>query len=217
MSEYDSDPNGVEATSIAGARLVPHITIQAFCENAKTAQMIEQAASDRRMNKVALTTHNGGISAAIEIYRVNPTPNLIILESSLAAHELIDSLNELAGVCDASTRVVVIGHQNDVELYRKLIRFGVSEYLVMPIESSVLVDTIAEQFASESSAPTGRTIAFMSAKGGAGSSTIAHNTTWAISQTVRRDVLILDMDLPFGTAGLNPTQEPPLGLADGVF
>lgn len=217
MSENDSDSSGSEEVSISGARLVPHITIQAFCENAKTAQMIEQAVSDRRMNKVALTTHNGGINAAIEIYRVNPTPNLIVLESSLPAHELIDSLNELSGVCDASTRVIVIGHQNDVELYRKLMRFGVSEYLVMPIESTALVDTIAEQFASESSAPIGRTIAFLSAKGGAGSSTIAHNTAWAISQTVRRDVLILDMDLPFGTAGLNYNQEPPHGLADAVF
>jgi len=217
MSEYDNDPSAIDDASIAGARLVPHITIQAFCENAKTAQTIEQAVSDRRMNKVALTTHNGGISAAIEVYRVNPTPNLIVLESTLAAEELINSLDELASVCDASTKVIVIGHQNDVELYRKLIRFGVSEYLVMPFASSALVDTISEQFAGEGAAPIGRTIAFLSAKGGAGSSTIAHNTAWAISQTVRRDVLILDMDLPFGTAGLNYNQEPPHGLADAVF
>jgi len=217
MSEFESDPSGSEGVAIAGARLVPHITIQAFCENAKTAQMIEQAVADRRMNKVALTTHNGGINAAVEIYRLNPTPNLIILESALQANELIDRLHELSSVCDASTRVIVIGHQNDVELYRKLMRFGVSEYLVMPIDSSALVDTISEQFASESSEPIGRTIAFLSAKGGAGSSTIAHNTAWAISQTVRRDVLILDMDLAFGTAGLNYNQEPPHGLADAVF
>jgi len=117
MSEYDGDPSGSEEESVSGARLVPHITIQAFCENAKTAQMIEQAVSDRRMNKAALTTHNGGVNAAIEIYRLNPTPNLIIIESSSQSHELIDNLTELAGVCDASTKVIVIGHQNDVELY----------------------------------------------------------------------------------------------------
>ncbi|MGJ8527489.1 AAA family ATPase [Maritalea sp.] len=217
MSDHNDDPSAQESAPIVGARLVPHITIQAFCENAKTAQMVEQAVGDRRMNKVALTTHNGGINAAIEIYRVNPTPNLVILESSLQADELLTALENLAGVCDASTKVIVVGHANDVELYRKLIRFGVSEYLVMPIASVALVDTISEQFASDAAEPIGRTIAFMSTKGGAGSSTIAHNTGWAISQAVRRDVLILDMDLPFGTAGLNYNQEPPHGLADAVF
>lgn len=217
MSEFENNPNATEQAPVSGARLVPHITIQAFCENAKTAQMVETAVADRRMNKVALTTHNGGINAAIEVYRVNPTPNLIILESSLSDDALLQALNDLASVCDATTKVIVIGHENDVELYRKLMRFGVSEYLVMPIASTALVDTISEQFASDSAEPIGRTIAFYGAKGGAGSSTIAHNTAWAISQTLRRDVLILDMDLAFGTAGLNYNQEPPHGLADAVF
>lgn len=213
MSDVENTP---EAAS-AGARMVPHITVQAFCENAQTAQMVENAMADRRMNKVALTTHNGGVNAAIEIYKVNPTPNLIVLESTLGEDELFNALNDLASVCDATTKVIVIGHQNDIELYRKLIRFGVSEYLVMPLDSSKLVDTISELFAADDAAPIGRTIAFYSAKGGAGSSTIAHNTAWAISQTLRRDVLILDMDLAYGTAGLNYNQEPPHGLADAVF
>ena len=217
MSEFEDQNADSSAAPKSGARLIPHITIQAFCENSQTAQMIENAVADRRMNKVALTTHNGGINAAQEIYKVNPTPNLIIIETTLPGEELISALDELASVCDASTRVIVVGHTNDVELYRKLMRFGVSEYLVMPIDSNVLVDTISEQFASEDAEPIGRTVAFISAKGGAGSSTIAHNTAWAISQQVRRDVLILDMDLPFGTAGLNYNQEPPHGLADAVF
>jgi len=131
MSEFENDPNSAEGANVAGTRMVPHITIQAFCENAKTAQMIENAVADRRMNKVALTTHNGGINAAIEIYKVNPTPNLIVLESTLGDDELLHALNDLAGVCDASTKVIVIGHTNDVELYRKLMRFGVSEGMVL--------------------------------------------------------------------------------------
>ncbi|MCF4097474.1 AAA family ATPase [Maritalea mediterranea] len=201
----------------SGARLVPHITIQAFCENAMTAQSVECAVNDRRMHKVALTTHNGGIEAAVETYKVNPTPNLIIIESNLSGNDLVAALDRLAEVCDASTRVIVVGNVNDVELYRRLIRYGVSEYMVTPVETPALVETIADLFASDGAEPIGRTIAFVSAKGGAGSSTIAHNTAWALSQQVRRDVLIMDMDLPFGTAGLNFNQEPPHGIADAVF
>lgn len=201
----------------SGARLVPRITIQAFCEQSQTAQMIEDATHDRRMAKVALTTHNGGLEGAVETYRTNPTPNLIIVETTLPAENMLDGLERLAEVCDASTRVIVIGHVNDVVLYRELMRAGVSDYIVMPASTPVLVNAISELFAGEGAAPIGRTIAFVGAKGGSGASTIAHNTAWAIARAIRQDVLVLDLDLPFGTVGLDFNQDPPQGMGDAVF
>lgn len=202
---------------VSGARLIPRVTIQAFCEHSQTAQMIEDSIHDRRMSKVALTTHNGGLEGAIQTYRENPTPNLIIVETTLPAERIESGLEALAEVCDASTRVIVIGHVNDVLLYRNLIRAGVSEYLVMPLTTPTIINAISDLFASEDAAPIGRTIGFISAKGGAGSSTIAHNVSWAIATALRQDVLVVDMDLPFGTAGLDFNQDPPQGLADAVF
>ncbi|WP_127144406.1 AAA family ATPase [Pelagibacterium montanilacus] len=201
----------------SGARLVPRITIQAFCEQSQTAQIIEDAAHDRRMSKVALTTHNGGLGAAVETYKTNPTPNLVIVETTLGAEEVLDALSRLAEVCDPTTRVVVIGHVNDVVLYRDLLRAGVSEYLVMPTTTPTIIEAISDLFAAEGAAPIGRTIGFVSAKGGTGASTIAHNTAWAMARALRQDVLILDLDLPFGTAGLDFNQDPPQGIADAVF
>jgi len=209
----DDEPAGEVA---AGARLIPRITIQAFCEHSQTAQLVESAVHDRRMSKVALTTHNGGLEAAIETYRASPTPNLIIIETSLPSAEVPAALQRLAEVCDATTRLIVLGHTNDVVLYRELIRSGVSEYIVLPATAQQIVSAITDLFAAENAAPIGRTIGFIAAKGGAGSSTIAHNVSWAISQTLRQDVLILDMDLAFGTAGLNFNQDPPHGLNDAV-
>lgn len=201
----------------AGARLVPRITIQAFCEHSQTAELMETAVHDRRMSRVAVTTHNGGVNGAIETYRSNPTPNLIVIESTLGREELLEGLTKLSDVCDAGTRLIVLGHINDVILYRELIRFGVSEYLVLPVDAGVLVDAISELFLAEGAEPIGRSVAFVSAKGGAGSSTVCHNVAWAVAQEVRQDVLILDMDLGFGTAGLNFNQDPPHGLGDAVF
>ena len=220
MSFLSRDAGGAEepaATEVAtGARLIPRITIQAFCEHSQTAQLVESAIHDRRMSKVALTTHNGGLEGAIETYRSNPTPNLIVIETSLPPGEIPAALGRLAEVCDAATRLIVLGHANDVVLYRELIRSGVSEYIVLPASAQQIVDAITELFAAEGAAPIGRTIGFVSAKGGAGGSTIAHNVAWAISQNLRQDVLILDMDLAFGTAGLNFNQDPPHGLADAI-
>jgi len=193
---------------------LPRITIQAFCEHSQTAELVESAVHDRRMSKVALTTHNGGLEGAIESYKSNPTPNLIIIETSAPTEDIPGALDRLAEVCDAATRLIVLGHVNDVLLYRELIRSGVSEYLVLPTSAQSIVNAISDLFAAEGAAPIGRTIGFVAAKGGAGASTIAHNVAWAISQHLRQDVLILDMDLPFGTAGLNFNQDPPHGIAD---
>lgn len=201
----------------SGARLVPRITIQAFCEHSQTAQMVESVMHDRRMSKVALTTHNGGIDGAVETYKSNPTPNLIIVETSLPPEQVPQALGRLAEVCDAATRVVVLGHVNDVLLYRELIRSGISEYIVLPATAQTLVNAITELFASESAAPIGRTIGFVSAKGGAGGSTVAHNVAWSIATALRQDCLIVDLDLPFGTVGLNFNQDPPHGLADALL
>lgn len=200
----------------AGARLIPRITIQAFCEHSQTAQLVESAVHDRRMSKVALTTHNGGLEGAIETYKANPTPNLILVETSLPTEEIPGALERLAEVCDASTRLIVLGHVNDVLLYRELIRSGVSEYIVLPASAQTIVSAITELFAAEGAAPIGRTVGFISAKGGSGSSTVAHNVAWAVSQHLRQDTLILDLDLPFGTAGLNFNQDPPHGIADAL-
>jgi len=217
LSQEPKKPEAPAVEIAGGARLIPRITIQAFCEHSQTAQLVESALHDRRMSKVALTTHNGGLEGAIETYRANPTPNLVIIETTLPPEEIPGALDRLANVCDASTRVIVLGHINDVLLYRELIRSGVSEYIVLPSSTQTIVTAITDLFASANAAPIGRTIGFVSAKGGAGGSTVSHNVAWAMAQALRQDCLIVDMDLPFGTAGLNFNQDPPHGIADAVM
>lgn len=217
FDQGNENATGGTPNANVGVRLIPHITLQAFCENSQTAEMIESALSDRRMSKVALTTHNGSIQGAIETYRSNPTPNLIIVETSLSPADIPPALEELAEFCDPGTNVIVLGMINDVLLYRELIRSGVAEYLVLPIDKNALVSAISDIFVAENAPPIGRTIGFIPAKGGAGSSTIAHNSAWVAANTLRQEVLIVDMDMAFGTAGLNFNQDPPNGIADAVY
>ena len=128
--------------------------------------------------------------------RSAPTPNLIILESRREPRELLESLGQLAEYCDPSTKVVVIGHYNDVWLYRELIRSGISEYVVAPISMADIVSVIAGIFVDPEAEPIGRSIAFIGAKGGVGSSTIAHNVAWAMSTLFKSEVIVADLDLP---------------------
>ena len=147
----------------------------------------------------------------------SPTPNLILIESSLPGQELLGELDRLAECCDAGTKVVVVGHYNDVLLYRELLKRGVSEYLVAPVTPLQLMESISNLYNDPESDPVGNVIAFVGAKGGVGSSTICHNLAWSISQKIGEQCVIVDLDLPFGTLGLDFNQDPPQGVADAIF
>src|SRR5919205_3524124 len=109
----------------------PRVSVQAFCETVETAAAVQSAGEDRRLGKAHLKIQMGGMAAAIEAYRSAPTPNVIILETE-GRNDILAGLDQLATVCDAGTRVVVIGRVNDVALYRELVRRGVSDYVIAP-------------------------------------------------------------------------------------
>jgi pilus assembly protein CpaE len=196
---------------------VPRISIQAFCENAETAAAMQAAGEDRRMAKAHLKIQMGGIVAATEAYRASATPNVVIIESEGRGESLLTGLDSLAEVCDAGTRVVVIGHLNDIVLYREMVRRGVSDYLMAPVDTIDLIRTVSGLFHAVDAKPVGRTLAVVGAKGGVGASTVSHNIAWAIARDVGLDAVVADLDLPFGTAGLDFNQDPPQGIADAVM
>lgn len=206
-----------EIAAMAELRPVPRISIQAFCETEAVAASVERAGNDRRMAKAHLKVHMGGIATAHEFYQSAQTPNLVIVESREEPRKLIAALGQLAEVCDPTTKVVVVGHYNDVWLYRELIRFGISEYVVAPISMADILSVISAIFVDPAAEPVGRSIAFIGAKGGVGSSTLAHNVGWAMSHLFASEVVVADLDLAFGTANINFDQDPAQGIAEAVF
>ncbi|RXH39940.1 AAA family ATPase [Bradyrhizobium zhanjiangense] len=194
----------------------PRVSVQAFCETVETAAAVQSAGEDRRLGKAHLKIQMGGMAAAIEAYRSAPTPNVIVLESD-GRSDLLGGLDQLATVCDAGTRVVVIGRINDVMLYRELVRRGVSDYVLAPVGAIDVVRSICNLFSAPEAKAVGRIIAVVGAKGGVGASTISHNVAWAIARDLAMDAVVADLDLAFGTAGLDYNQDPPQGIADAVF
>ncbi|WP_398480077.1 CpaE family protein [Tardiphaga sp.] len=194
----------------------PRVSIQAFCETVETAAAVQAAGEDRRLGKTHLKIQMGGMAAAIEAYRTAPTPNVILLEAEPRT-DILGGLDHLATVCDAGTRVIVIGKVNDVTLYRELVRRGVSDYVIAPVVTIDVVRSICGLFSAPEAKAVGRIIAVVGAKGGVGASTIAHNVAWAIARDLALDSVVADLDLAFGTAGLDYNQDPPQGIADAVF
>ncbi len=197
-------------------RPVPRISIHAFCETPAITALLEKAAVDRRLSKTHLTMHMGGLAKAIDHFQGASTPNLILIEALDGGAELFGQLGELAEVCDPSTKVIIIGRVNDIGLYRELMSQGVSDYIVRPKSPLHVIKSIAELYVDPSAPPIGKTIAFVGARGGVGSSTIAHNVGWSIAEEFHSDTVILDLDLPFGTASLDFEQDPTSGLVEAL-
>jgi len=197
-------------------RPVPRIAIHLFHEYPDTAATAMRASTDRRLSKAHMVVREGGIAAAVAYYKEQSNPNLLIVETSARGAEVLSELERLAELCDEDTKVVVVGRVNDVHLYRELIRSGVSEYLVAPLNPVQLIETISGLYVNPDAPPIGRVIAFASARGGTGSSTIAHNVGWYVAESLRVDTAIVDLDLPFGTAGLDFNEDPGQGIADAL-
>ena len=195
---------------------VPRIAIHVFAERQDTLAAAERAGQDRRLSRATTQIRVGGVAAAIEAYQHEPTPPLIVVECLKDPQTLLWEVDQLAEVCDAGTKVVIIGATNDILLFRELMRRGVSEYLVAPIQPLQLISAIGGLFSDPAQPFVGRSIAFVGARGGAGASSVAHNTAYAMSERIGANTVIVDYDLPFGTAGLDFNQDPLNGVADAL-
>lgn len=201
---------------VIGEVSVPRIAIHVFAERQDTLAAAERAGQDRRLSRATTQIRVGGAPAAVEAYQHEPTPPLIIVECLQDPQTLLWQVDQLANVCDAGTKVIVIGPTNDILLFRELMRRGVSEYLVSPVQPLQLIGAIGGLFNDPAQPFVGRTVAFVGARGGAGASAVAHNTAYAISERIGANTVIVDYDLPFGTAGLDFNQDPLNGVADAL-
>ena len=197
-------------------RPVPGISMHAFCVSGESQSALQLAAEDRRLAKASMKIELGGIQGAVQHYTGQITPNLLIVETDLHGGEALAAVDRLAEVCDPTTKVIVVGHANDVHLYRELMRRGVSEYLVGPVKPLHLIETVSGLYLDPDAAPIGRVISFIAARGGAGASTLSHNVAWYIAEELAINTVLVDLDLPFGTASLNFDEEPGQGVADAL-
>lgn len=195
---------------------IPRINIHIFCSSSRTTAVMERAAADRRLAKAHVTLQTGDARRAAEVYAEQPTPNLLILEADGTPRSLIDGLERLAEVCDPSTRVIVVGEINDIQLYRALMERGVSDYVVKPRTPLQVISAISNLYVDPSAPAIGKSFVFLGARGGVGSSAVCHNVGWLLGEQYQSDTIILDFDLAFGTASLDFEHDPSQGLAEAL-
>ncbi len=215
MTKLDEETSQAPQTAAAAPLLpIPKVDIAVFCQSEEVREAIGTAAIDRRMARATVAVKAGGIKEAAALYGGVTSPNLVVVESDEGEARLMAALETLAMECVTGTKVIVIGRSNDVGLYKKLLDAGVSDYLVTPLEPMDFVAAVHRCFRHSTEEKLGRIVAFVGAKGGTGSSTLAHNVAYAMSKRVDADVLLADLDLQSGTLGLNFDIEAKHGMVD---
>ncbi|WP_201838759.1 AAA family ATPase [Microvirga zambiensis] len=195
---------------------IPKIAIDVFWDSPQVAASLDRMAVDRVMSGARVNLRQGGIAAAIDHYEQAPTPNLVVVESRSSASAFLVELDRLAEVCDAGTKVLAIGHINDIVFYRGLLERGVSDYMLAPVDPVAVIEGISRIYGDGNAEKLGQVYAFIGAKGGSGSSTIAHNVAWTIARRFSSGVVLADMDLPFGTASLDFNVDQGQGVAEAI-
>jgi pilus assembly protein CpaE len=195
---------------------LPRITVGAFCVRPQVAKLVQAISRDRRMAKTTLAVEMGGVDAAIERLSSQASPNLILLDHTGSPRQILSDLDRLAEHVDAGAKCVVIGSINDITLYRELMKRGVSEYLTPPLTPVQLIRSISALFTDPAKPFAGRVTAVIGAKGGVGASTIAQNLAWTLAERYQANTTLIDLDVAFGTAGLQFDQEPDIGAGEAL-
>ncbi len=182
---------------------LPAINAHFFAETPAGEALYQQAAATRQLRRAHVEIFPGGIAGAVAAYAQAPTPELLVVESSAQPDQLFQQLASLAEVVVKGTRVVVLGHVNDLFLYRRMLAEGVHDYMALPLPVEQFVASLSQLFQGDAGAKVGRVISFMGAKGGVGSSVIAHNAAWLLANKHKINTVVTDMDLAFGTAGID--------------
>jgi pilus assembly protein CpaE len=119
------------------------------------------------------------------------------------ALELVESIDS-----NGAATVMVYSAKSDPEQLVRCMRAGAREFLTLPLGPGVMAEALARAAARRPAvriAPkkTGRLLAFLGAKGGAGTTTLACNFAVALAQEPNQSTLLIDLDLPLGDAALN--------------
>lgn len=160
----------------------------------------------------------GGVETARGAVDSAAPPTLMLVDVT----EANDPVNELADLAEAigpNTTLLAIGAVNDVSLYRQLTAFGVADYLVKPVSSEVLCQALTASLHVYSAPGTARTtqlFAFIGARGGVGTTTLAISTAWLLAHEFKLRTSVIDLDLHFGNMALSLDLEPGRGLRDAL-
>ncbi len=167
-------------------------TLQAFVSAANREHIESQLG---RLLQADASINNGGLQTAIQWCRQQQADVLLVDLDGYS--NPIDGMRLLLSHCDPACRVIAVGHQPDINLYRSLQRLGVIDYLALPLPLDLLATAINLARTGQTwqyNGHSGRTIAITGAVGGVGTSTLAAALAQTLADDCRIPTALVDYD-----------------------
>lgn len=219
---------------------LPAGAVLAFILDEETAAVAESELNGHTPSPLPLHRVVGGCQSALSVADMPPGLAALLIDiadTDSAVNDLAALVSSMPGEC----AVLAIGDANDVTLFRDLLGTGVTDYLVRPLRPGVLrkaLDTALaakkrerdlteartrlEQMGSgnmmvavDSSVPA-RVVAVVGARGGVGASTVATSIASMVASANKSDVLIIDLDLHYGSVMLALDLDPSDALREAL-
>jgi len=206
-----------ETDAIYTSVLLPSARVSMYARDEQSVAGFKSLQSDWRFTRVQLDHHSGGVEDAIAALQSGaPAPSLMIIETDTIDAGFTARLETLAGYCPEGTAAIVIGPVNDVNLYRKLIAMGISDYLVRPVKAETLSFDIARSLIERIGASGSRLVAMMGVKGGVGTTTLAEAIAWGAADILKQKTMLLDASGGWSTLSVGMNFEPATTLLEAV-
>ena len=125
---------------------------------------------------------------------------------------------ELAGFCKQhpDTGVVLVASALDPRLMLEAMRAGVNECIQEPVTPQALEQAVRGVIVHTAPTQKGQVLAFVGAKGGVGTTTLAVNTAATLGRIADGAVLLIDLHQGFGDAALFVGAEPRFSVVDAL-
>jgi pilus assembly protein CpaE len=116
-----------------------------------------------------------------------------------------------------TTGVIIVAARMDPTLMLEAMRAGVTEWVSDPVSALELNAAVERVSSARPSSVQGQIFAFIGAKGGVGTTTIAVNVATALAQAVEDErTLLMDFHLSYGDAAVFMGAEPRFSVADAM-
>ena len=198
------------------AVLLPESSVAVFSKDQETLASARTLETDWRFARVVVGVEEGGIDSAIQSYQEFESPDLLIIQTETMDDSFTAKLEELASHCDEGTAAIVIGPENDVNLYRKLIDMGISDYLVKPIAADMMAEVCSKALIDKLGVMGSRLIAFIGAKGGVGTSLLCQAAACGVAQFGEQKTFLLDTCGGWSTLSVGLGFEPSTTLSEAA-
>lgn len=183
---------------------------------ATAAQAAEFTTLLQRLGETGSHVQTGGCPAALNWCAQQIAAVVIVdLDGETAP---LQTLKELATLCEPGCHIVALGSHSDIDLYRALLHGGVLDYLLKPVRLDLLAATLerSRNDQHDDFARTGRSIAVTGCAGGAGSSTVVAALAQLLSEVRHVPVAVVDYDRQKSDQGLLLGAQGDAGLASAL-